>query len=171
VLACSSCHQAHHAGALKITGTADQLEVRRHGAQRAAAADDAHVGASANANSRSHVGASGKAGAHVGAPVNANAGTHVGAPGKVGAHVGAPANANAGTHVGAAGKVGAHVGAPTKFDVAIIRTQSKDALIGLGWKPAIAHAAVAAASAALGADATLERLIFEALRRCPQPTI
>ena len=120
VLACSSCHQAHHAGALTISGTADHIEVRRP-------ANDAHVGA--------------------------------------------PANANADPHVDAAAKAGAHVGAPTKLDVAIIRTQSKDALIGLGWKPAIAHAAVAAASAALGTGATLERLIFEALRRCPQPTI
>ena len=149
VLACSSCHQAHHAGALTITGTADQLEVRRPAAQRAVAANDARVGAPANANAR----------------------THVGVPGNLSAHVGAPANANADNHADAAAKAGAHVGAPTKLDVAIIRTQSKDALIGLGWKPAIAHAAVAAASAALGADATLERLIFEALRRCPQPTI
>ncbi len=118
-----------------------------------------------------HVGAPVKAGAHVGAPTNANAAPRADAAFKAGAHVDALANANARTHVGASAKAGAHVGAPTKLDVAIIRTQSKDALIGLGWKPAIAHAAVAAASAALGADATLEALIFEALRRCPQPTI
>jgi len=55
--------------------------------------------------------------------------------------------------------------APAKLDAAIVRTPTKDALVGLGWKPAIA---AAAAAAALGADATLERLIFEALRRCPQ---
>jgi 5-methylcytosine-specific restriction endonuclease McrA len=29
ILACSACHQAHHAGTLMISGTADQLEVRR----------------------------------------------------------------------------------------------------------------------------------------------
>jgi Holliday junction resolvasome RuvABC DNA-binding subunit len=58
------------------------------------------------------------------------------------------------------------VGAPAKLDVAIVRTQAKQALAGLGWKPAIANPAVAAAAAALGAEATLERLIFEALRRC-----
>jgi hypothetical protein len=42
-------------------------------------------------------------------------------------------------------------------------------LTGLGWKPAIANAAVTAAVAALDAEATLERLIFESLRRYPKP--
>jgi Holliday junction resolvasome RuvABC DNA-binding subunit len=76
----------------------------------------------------------------------------------------------AGAHVGAVANGNSHVGAPTKLDAAIVRMQTKDALIGLGWKPAIAQAAVIAASAALGAEATLERLIFEALRRCRQRT-
>lgn len=48
------------------------------------------------------------------------------------------------------------------------RTQAQEALIGLGWKSAIAKAAVAAASTALGAEPRLERMIFEALRQCPQ---
>jgi hypothetical protein len=56
-----------------------------------------------------------------------------------------------------------------RLDAAILRTQAKAALTGLGWKPAIAHAAVAAAAEAQGEDVTLERLIFEALRRCPKP--
>jgi hypothetical protein len=30
----------------------------------------------------------------------------------------------------------AHVGAPAKLDAAIVRTQAKEALVGLGWKPA-----------------------------------
>ncbi len=72
--------------------------------------------------------------------------------------------------VGAVAHRNAHVGAPTKVDVAILGTQAKEALVALGWKPAIAAAASAAASAALGTGATLERLIFEALRRCPKPT-
>jgi hypothetical protein len=55
-----------------------------------------------------------------------------------------------------------------------VRTQAKEALVGLGWRPAIAAAAVDAAVQALGesagcGDAGLERLIFEALRRCRQP--
>ena len=115
ILLCSSCHLAHHRGALTITGTADHFEVRRSAEPNPIASVDAQEGAVANSN--------------------------------------------------------AHVGAPTKLDSAIVRTQAKEALVGLGWKPAIAQAAVAAASAALGAEATLERLIFEGLRRCPRPTL
>jgi hypothetical protein len=85
-----------------------------------------------------------------------------------GVHVGTVADGDA--HVGAVANRSAHVGAPTKLDAAISCTQAKEALVGLGWKPAIAQAAVAAASTALGAKATLDRLIFEALRRCPKPT-
>ena len=48
--------------------------------------------------------------------------------------------------------------------------KQKAALIGLGWKPAIANAAVSAAAAAQGTEFTLERLIFESLRRCPVPS-
>jgi hypothetical protein len=66
----------------------------------------------------------------------------------------------------------AHVGAapssPTALDAAILRTEAKRALIGLGWKPSVAAAAVAAAAASPGACATLEQLIVEALRRCPR---
>jgi hypothetical protein len=63
-------------------------------------------------------------------------------------------------------RVGAHVGAGSELDAAIVRTQAKAALTGLGWKFAIATAVVVAAAAAQGAGASLERLIFEALRRC-----
>jgi HNH endonuclease/Holliday junction resolvase RuvA-like protein len=59
---------------------------------------------------------------------------------------------------------------PARLDAAILRTQAKEALVRLGWKSAIAQRAVADAMAALGADATIERLISEALRRCPRPT-
>jgi hypothetical protein len=86
--------------------------------------------------------------------------------------------AEAGAHVGAtnvttsAAGTGAHVGAASKLDAAILHTQAKAALTGLGWKPAIAHAAIAAAAAsAQGAEVTLERLIFESLRRCPAPRV
>jgi len=112
ILACSSCHQAHHAGALTITGTPKQIEARRPAESKSIA--------------------------------------------KVGAHVGAVANADS----------YANTSVPNKLDTAVLRTQSKDALIGLGWKPAIAHAAVTASFATLGEEVTLERLIFEALRRC-----
>ncbi|HSS00396.1 MAG TPA: HNH endonuclease signature motif containing protein [Kofleriaceae bacterium] len=72
--------------------------------------------------------------------------------------VGAKADAIASAHVGA-----------TKLDLAILETQAKAALVGLGWKPAIARVAIAAALAELGYNVTLERLIFESLRRCPVP--
>jgi Holliday junction resolvasome RuvABC DNA-binding subunit len=58
----------------------------------------------------------------------------------------------------------------SKLDGAIVRSQAKTALIGLGWKPTTAHTAVAAAAAALGTELALERLIVEALRRCPVPS-
>lgn len=57
----------------------------------------------------------------------------------------------------------------SKLDPAILRIQARTALTGLGWKPAIARAAVDAAAAAHGLETTLERLIFESLRRCPAP--
>ena len=56
----------------------------------------------------------------------------------------------------------------TKLDAVMIRTQAKEALVGLGWKPAIACAAIDEACAQLSAP-TLEILIREALRRCPKP--
>jgi hypothetical protein len=128
VLACSSCHMAHHRGALTISGTAEYLEVRRQAEPSPVTEISAHVGAGA------------------GGPVGAVVGAHVGVV------------------------VDAQVSASGKLETAIVRTQAKDALVGLGWRPAVAQAAVAAAFATLGAEATLERLIFEALRRCRQPT-
>jgi hypothetical protein len=102
--------------------------------------------------------------AHVDAVGHGN--VHVGAVGHGNPHVGAPGHGN--VHVGAPGHGNVQVGAPAKLDAAIVRTQAKEALVGLGWRPATANAAVAVASAALGTEATLERLIFEALRRCPR---
>ena len=79
-------------------------------------------------------------------------------------------------HVGAIGPTrsitepNARAGLASRFDAVVLRTQAKAALTGLVWKPAVARAAVAAAVAAQGAELTLERLIFESLRRCPAPT-
>lgn len=82
--------------------------------------------------------------------------------------------ADTGAHVGAPDArpraiAGAEIKIVSKLDAAILCTQARAALTGLGWKPAIAHAAVDAAVAAKGAEMTLERLIFESLRRCPAP--
>jgi len=57
-----------------------------------------------------------------------------------------------------------------RLDDAIIVTQAKDALVGLGWKPAVARAAVEEARAHVGADGPVEELVREALRRCPKPS-
>jgi hypothetical protein len=59
----------------------------------------------------------------------------------------------------------AHVGA-ARWDAAMARTQAKEALIRLGWRPRVAAQAVEGAAEALGDGVALERLIFEALRRC-----
>jgi hypothetical protein len=82
--------------------------------------------------------------------------------------------AEPGAHVGAPGArssapVGAEIRTASKLDAAILCTQARAALTGLGWKPAIARAAVDAAAAVSGPEVTLERLIFESLRRCPAP--
>ncbi|HVK84780.1 MAG TPA: hypothetical protein VM513_11765 [Kofleriaceae bacterium] len=58
---------------------------------------------------------------------------------------------------------------PSRFEQVALRTQARDALVGLGWKPAIAASAVDDALAAGHANVPLEQLIREALRRCPVP--
>lgn len=135
-LLCSSCHQAHHEGRLTITGTADQLVVRRIDDVLSANVDSAHVGA-CTAASTDH--------ADDGPSANVD-------------------RADAST----APTQRAHVGAPT-VDPTSVRAEAKDALVGLGWNPTSARAAVDAALDELGPDTRLDRLIFEALRRCPKP--
>src|SRR5512140_463816 len=125
VLACSSCHQAHHAGALTITGTADHLEVRRSTEPSSIAVTSAHVSATASTNP--HVGATASDNAHVKAIASDNAhvktiashnphaaatastNPHVGATDSNTAHVHATASNNA--HVGATASNNPHVGA------------------------------------------------------------
>src|SRR5215510_3392276 len=140
-LVCAACHQAHHDGRLTISGTADQIEVHR---------PSAHVGARKAVTPTTHPGAVADA---------TDAAMPVARPG---AHVDATGAATP------AARPGAHDTA-SKLDGAIVRAQAKAALIGLGWKPAIAHAAVAAAAAAAGTEMALERFIIEALQRCPVP--
>jgi len=75
------------------------------------------------------------------------------------------------------GQSGAGIGAtralaarPSKLGVVTLRTQARDALVGLGWKIAIASAAVEQACAHVGMNTSIDVLIREALRRCPRPT-
>jgi hypothetical protein len=163
-LLCSACHLAHHRGALAITGTADQLEVRRPGHAPEVG------GPILRANSTTPIIAV-NAEAHVDACAAARkdaSGLSRDATGRetlaadTGAHVGAPGARSSAT-------AGAGIKTVSKLDAAILRTQARAALTGLGWKPAIAHAAVDAALAVNGAEMTLEKLIFESLRRCPAP--
>jgi hypothetical protein len=58
-------------------------------------------------------------------------------------------------------------GAGAKLDATIMHTQARDALVGLGWKPAISRAAV---DEHVGPEVAVDVLIREALRRCPKPT-
>jgi len=57
--------------------------------------------------------------------------------------------------------------ASSELDATIVRAQARDALVGLGWTPSIARAAVDAAWSHVGPAVALEPLIREALRRCP----
>jgi hypothetical protein len=54
-------------------------------------------------------------------------------------------------------------------DPALMRTQTQRMLTRLGWKPAIARAAVEAATSHVGPNPTPEAMIREALRNCPRP--
>jgi len=66
----------------------------------------------------------------------------------------------------------AHAGTKVRqgrFDTAVMQTQARDALVGLGWKPGIARTAVEEACAHVGTGVTIDVLIREALRRCPKP--
>jgi hypothetical protein len=137
-LLCSACHQAHHAGALTIAGTAAGLKVTRNAESGLLGYRDTSAHQAANAN------------AHVGANINA----HVAANANADANANASADANAPTRE------------PSTLTAAVLRVQAKEALVQLGWKPAIATTAVRATIAAIGANASLERLIFESLRRC-----
>src|SRR4051812_16300545 len=162
-LLCSACHLAHHRGALTITGSADQLEVRRPGQapQIGGPSVDARsvapilaVSADAHMNTCDVV-------REDAASLVANASRPTTSAADTDAHVGAP---------GARTRApGAEIKTVSKLDAAILCTQARAALTGLGWKPAIARAAVDAAAAALGPAVILERLILESLRRCPAP--
>jgi hypothetical protein len=61
-------------------------------------------------------------------------------------------------------------GAGVMLDATIVRAQARDALVGLGWRPAIARTAVDEAWSHVGPVVAVEMLIREALRHCPRPT-
>jgi hypothetical protein len=156
VLLCSSCHLAHHAGTLAITGTADRLEVIRP-AQASPEPASSRVG---TCDARVGLGAPSAA---VTAEV-ANTGAHVGAGAGQG-RCGHPSATSTEEPTNRADHPRA-----TRLDVAELCAEAKVALKQMGWKPATAQAAVRAAASMLGEHATLERVLFEALRQCPRPS-
>jgi hypothetical protein len=131
-----------------ITGTADQLEVRRPGQAPPAVSTCEHTArdgmeagdrARGSGGSRGGAGLGDDAGApdlRIAAAMSCTEG--VSAAAETGAHVGVPGP-------GPGGASGMETKATTKLDTAILRTQARAALTGLGWKPVIAHAAVEAA--------------------------
>jgi hypothetical protein len=138
---CSACHLALHRGTLEITGARDELVVRRPNTPTS------HVGPNPV---QSHVGPN---------PVPCDVGANRADDASIEPSVPAASIAQA-----AAPTAG---GSSTKLEDAIMRTQARDALVGLGWKPHIARAAVDEAVATCGSNTSLEVLIRESLRRCP----
>ena len=73
-----------------------------------------------------------------------------------------------GAHVGATSvDAPATSGAADQLELAKRRSQAKDALIKMGWKPREAQAAIVIAAAPMDARATIEAWVREALRHCP----
>ncbi|MBC7975173.1 MAG: HNH endonuclease [Myxococcales bacterium] len=150
VLACSSCHQSHHAGTLRITGTADHIEVVRP-AQPRSLAPVAQL-----ANTGAHVGMrDGDETAMRGADERHDSVARV-------------ADARRDPLAETPGRT-AVPSSSTMDDFAALCGDAATALTQLGWRPAIAQAAVRDAACTLGPEATLERVLVEALRRCPLP--
>jgi hypothetical protein len=171
VLVCSSCHLAHHRGALTINGTAARLEVKRRAEPSPVDQGDALGGALAAPGGAAGKGPVAQVSAHVGVLAAPGGAAGKSPMAQVSAHVGVLAAVPGGAEgKSPVAEASAHVGAPGNLETAIVRTQAKEALVGLGWRPSVAQAAVGAAFGTLGAEATLERLIFEALRRCRQPS-
>ncbi|HMG57280.1 MAG TPA: HNH endonuclease [Kofleriaceae bacterium] len=57
----------------------------------------------------------------------------------------------------------------SRLEDEILRVQAREALVGLGWKAALARAAVEAAASHVGPGATIDAWVRGALRRCPVP--
>lgn len=164
-LLCSACHLAHHRGALRISGTADQLVVNRPGESGALANVGTHVGVENRASrcqAGRHMSASNAAGqihdvhadehptTALARTVDRNTLGNMDSRGAPLANIAAPTD-------GSVVSSEASVIVPSKLDVAVLRAQTKQALVGMGWKAAIAEAAIAEALAAVGPALPLER--------------
>jgi len=174
VLACSACHQAHHAGTLTITGTADRLEVRRP-AHAATEVEHAHVDVRAPAGTGSAASATttgpiaGANAAAVRAATPAAAAPAKATPTDAADNPSPRSPAVTTALVNATAPVGVSFQRP--FDIAMRSVQTKEALRALGWSSAMAQMAAAAVAGAIDPHAPIEQWIREALRRCPKPII
>jgi hypothetical protein len=122
VLLCSACHLAHHGGTLTITGTADQLEVRRPG-QAESSADDHDLPIAMPPVTSAVV----KTCSSANISTNTSAATETSLIAEAGAHVGAT---DATTSIAS---TGAHVGA-TNATTSVASTGAQD------WMKWLAHA-------------------------------
>ncbi|MBC7975777.1 MAG: HNH endonuclease, partial [Myxococcales bacterium] len=164
-LLCSACHLSHHAGTLQITGTARQMEVvrRAHPHHRAPTSQVANTGPHVGTGHVQHEGTAR-------APMK-----EVTSPGAT-ETTALLAHRDRARDESIARETMDHVANTGASDATAIAGGLVDlcgeatlALKQLGWRPAVAEAAARAATSALGANATLERVLVEALRRCPLP--
>ncbi|MGE0550416.1 MAG: HNH endonuclease [Kofleriaceae bacterium] len=177
VLLCGSHHDARHRGQIAITGTApDRLVITRVAITgtappmqvitRTNPTNVAHVGQpeARTSSSSPHVAHVSQLDAHgrtkcphmaCTSPPHAHACTSS-------AHVARASQ----FHVHAEVPETAHVCQVNALDRAVIQVDARRALTKLGFKAHEASAAVSAAMAHVGHDATLEQLLREALRRC-----
>ncbi len=183
-LMCSACHLSHHAGALQITGTASHMTVVRR-AHRHHRAPPSHMADTGDHVSTSDVHEEGNApvtaaqvagtGAHVSTSdvlEQGNARVTTARVADTGAHVSTmPADKRRNPIPDVAHEPQSCTGAMPAMasGLAELCGDATLALKQLGWRPAVAQVAVHAAASMLGDAATLERVLVEALKRCPLP--
>ncbi len=166
-LLCSACHLSHHAGTLQITGTANQMEVVRH--------PHPHPHQHQHPHHRPPKGPVANPGAHVSTgPVHgerdeSRVRATMGQVANTGAHVSTAPSADERRDPLATGRGPQRPPSVMASELTDLCGEATLALTQLGWRPAVAQGAARAAASVLGADATLERVLVEALRRCPLP--
>lgn len=192
---CSACHQAHHRGLLAISGTADQLEVRRPGCATARPVDligergecvelvprsSATVSISPGASSKLAAATQRVVSKRAPEAQLSAANARLAGVSADGSEVSSRYSASLSSTTSVESKHLSEVRRPEvtpavpdrqrgKPMTLVQREDCRRALVGLGWKAQIARVATTAAIEAIGQAAPLDRLIAEALRRCPQP--
>ncbi len=146
-LRCGACHDAHHRGLLTITGCApDQIVTVRNVRPAVVHHRPAAPGLSSDADARLR---------------SATVAEDQSRP----AFSSNPRSEQPSASSGAGPPTGTTRPTPSKLAASIRRSQARDALVALGWKPRLAAEAVADALGHVAHDTSLEELIREALRR------